>query len=79
LVKGQPDPCIAPGIVFSFIVEDSNGKIVPVSYVYIKPTPGGEAYQTAVVSQMIRERSQLMDEWEKLDAEYWYKGKVWYR
>lgn len=75
--KERPDLCIAPGIEFVFITEDSNGKKAMVSYVYIKSTPGNAAQQVAAVNEMIIECSQLRDEWEKLDAAYWYKGKVW--
>ena len=52
LVSGQSTPCIAPGSAFHFVVEDTNGKIATVSYVY-KPTPGGEAQHASVMGQMI--------------------------
>ena len=69
----------APGIAFYFVTQDSNGKIVTVSYVYIKPMPGGAALQKAAENDMIIEQSQIEDEWEKLDAEYWYRGMFWHR
>lgn len=77
--KERPDLCTARCIDFYFITGDPNGKKAMVSYVYIKPTPGAAAQQEAVVNQMIRERSQLEDEWQQLDAVYWYKGKAWFR
>ena len=74
--KEQPDLCTAPGIEFGFGTKDSNGNRVSISYMYIKPTPGDAAQQEAAVNAMIEERSQIRDEWEKLDAEYWYKGAM---
>lgn len=72
--KVTPDLCRAPGIEFAFITQGSKGNKAMVSYMYIKPTFGDAVHQEAAVNSMIQLRSQIRDEWEKLDPKYWYKG-----